>query len=276
MSFGRLSAGHAGSRFNTRGISRQAFSFTSSLLFLCAGSLALIGCGGGGGGGANGGGGTASAESFTSTPSVVTAPPPAPAEVPGTSRFIPNYAPEVDGLRRWDKPTVTVYVGASPAGSRDLGVLVRQGGALWQGPLSGRMNLEFTDNPNADITVGFELPEVIGNNRAGKTSVTFRANDNVIQSAQVVLDRTLTDEYLVQVAAHEIGHALGIDGHSKDTADLMYPVAHLPAQLTTRDANTLLLNYDPQAVQAIEQQRSEKPGAAGQTTTVEHACCRNH
>jgi predicted Zn-dependent protease len=60
---------------------------------------------------------------------------------------------------------------------------------------------------------------------------------------------------LQSVAAHEFGHALGIDGHSDDPGDLMYPVEirmigpdgnPVPApvhSVTLRDLNTLALCY---------------------------------
>jgi hypothetical protein len=46
-------------------------------------------------------------------------------------------------------------------------------------------------------------------------------------------------------AAHEFGHALGIDGHSDDRSDLMFPV-HVMGRsfcITERDVNTLAGAY---------------------------------
>ena len=52
---------------------------------------------------------------------------------------------------------------------------------------------------------------------------------------------------LEAAAAHEFGHALGIEGHSKDPADLMYfqHTVGQPWTITARDLNTMKMAYLP-------------------------------
>jgi hypothetical protein len=212
-----------------------AFRPTSLLpLALLLGALAS-GCGGGGGGAVN----NAFAPSPDSAPTTY-----APADTAAAGRFVPNYNSEVETVRKWGKTRLSVYVAApGGAGFANAQEQVRQGFALWESPLNGSVAFDFTQNPDADIVVTFKSKGGLGDFRVGATRVSYRSSNNEIVKAQIELDESLDGEYMAQVAAHEAGHALGVDGHSSDASDLMFSYAHLPAQITARDSNTLLTQY---------------------------------
>lgn len=104
----------------------------------------------------------------------------------------------------------------------------------------------------AEVTVTFlpheSVPDQGGS--CGHTSMAFLTL--TLNSASILLATTdVTPADLQATAAHEFGHALGIDGHSDDPADLMYVVltrsaADLPipsSAITVRDLNTLKVCY---------------------------------
>ena len=53
----------------------------------------------------------------------------------------------------------------------------------------------------------------------------------------------ISDTYLQTVIAHEVGHALGIAGHSNDAGDLMYTSGNSSGYPTTEDRNTIKTAY---------------------------------
>jgi hypothetical protein len=111
------------------------------------------------------------------------------------------------------------------------------------------------------------------------TEVTFRTADEILSSAKVRIEESLPDSFQVQVIAHELGHSLGIDGHSVSPSDLMYANAHLPAEVTTRDQNTVLQSYlESQGRSQSRKAPADVPGAGGEQTTtiVQYACGSRH
>jgi predicted Zn-dependent protease len=64
------------------------------------------------------------------------------------------------------------------------------------------------------------------------------------QQFTILLSDRQAPTYLQNTACHEIGHALGLWGHSLDPADVMYGVqTHQPAAISDRDVNTLKRLY---------------------------------
>ena len=139
--------------------------------------------------------------------------------------------------------------------------LIQRGIGVWQGTLgSGSYRgILVTDSTTADVIVRVQplSPFVAaarlfagpGTSCEGETSVDTAATRFELQlPMRMDLNVTgdpLTDSAqacLTRVAAHEVGHTLGLFQHSDDPADLMYsfPAVNRPS---TRDANTVITLY---------------------------------
>lgn len=133
----------------------------------------------------------------------------------------------------------------------------------WTNASQGRVTYTLIDNPaNADLYVEFtSRPEDIAQKPGQPPIEQGIARTTMMQDSQgkVVIDKVkiqilvirpssgkpCTDDAVKETSLHELGHALGLNGHSPNASDIMHFVQsfrQLPA-LTRRDKSTIAKLY---------------------------------
>lgn len=149
---------------------------------------------------------------------------------------------------RWNKFPINVYV--SPCNEATI---IRNAFMQWEKATSNIVSFNFVGNiGGAQITVSTveNLPiEYKKGSEAGLATVN--AKNNIIYKAHIDILKTnpQTNEpfehnTILTTTMHEVGHALGLQGHSPNDNDLMSAVNHLSSKkITKRDLNTLKMLY---------------------------------
>lgn len=174
----------------------------------------------------------------------------------------PNYARchEMRRLLHWEHFPLHLYFTEDPVVTRERRERALAGFNEWVHATKGIVCYQVvTDPAQADITVTItqQVDEPGAAQTIGQTDVSYA--DTVIMKATVQLvDQNDDAAQFQEISAHEFGHALGIDGHSDDPNDIMFPVlSHSlfqarnfeveplvsPNVVTTRDVNTLKTAY---------------------------------
>lgn len=168
----------------------------------------------------------------------------------------PSYAdaPEMRRLLHWDHFPLHVYFTPGELTTKERMDAVQAGMDQWAHATKDFVCYQVVTKPaQAEVLVTFlphdSVPDQGGS--CGHTTMTFLTL--TLKSASVSLATTgIAPLDLQAAAAHEFGHALGIDGHSDDPEDLMYTVlSHSPdgdlpppaRTVTARDLNTLRACY---------------------------------
>lgn len=123
----------------------------------------------------------------------------------------------------------------------------------WQKCSAGLVSFQFiTDqSKKANVIVEWIDDPTITKSTQKRGETKLKTNDKNIVSATIHLligKNQMSDQNFRFTCLHEIGHALGIKGHSPSPDDLMFfstSVTARPAALSSRDINTLKKIYKP-------------------------------
>jgi hypothetical protein len=180
--------------------------------------------------------------------------------IDGASDYMPNITEQ--GTFHWqtDKFPLKVWIsdGAGvPSYRPQYGTFIRNGFDEWCRVSNGKLAwVEVADPSKADITVKWtnQVTERPEGTEAGKTDALTKLNTStgqgIIYGARMQFltrmpNREFTDLEVAKTCMHEVGHAMGLQGHSPNRHDIMY-YAVQPTQepvLSQRDVNTLTRLY---------------------------------
>ena len=142
----------------------------------------------------------------------------------------------------WKSMPISVYVYDS--GYRNQ---IIEAFRTWQNASGGLIRFTHASTANAGIVVSFSsnLP----GNSVGLTK--NNASNGVITHSHILIKdypySPKLENLIYSVALHEVGHALGIEGHSSNTNDVMYPQTNSLTQrqaLSSRDIETIKWLYN--------------------------------
>lgn len=173
-------------------------------------------------------------------------------------RFPENYIERVlsyGKLKRWNPETfpLTVYIENNPQLPEYYYSEVKKAFQQWQKDTENFVRFVYTNNKqSANIRCEFKNFADLKNNSPGGMSLgvtQIKTKKGVLKYSQI--DLAITDskgkyfnsKHLYSTILHEIGHSLGLSGHSVNKKDIMYPVNYSNSGLSKGDINTLKLLY---------------------------------
>lgn len=144
--------------------------------------------------------------------------------------------------KRWFNMPIKVYIQSCNYKST-----VKRAFIEWQSKTEQTVYFEFIDNPeNADITVSFQKDISMHSSPPAVGVTKYSWVGRYLKAAKIYIKTTTktgvvqTPFQVYEVCLHEIGHALGIHGHSKNQYDVMYPTTDCYRnKLSNKDINTI-------------------------------------
>ena len=163
-----------------------------------------------------------------------------------------TYADALTNELHWGHFPIRVAFTNSMSSDREkLDEIAQRGFNQWVKATQGEVKYEVVSTPaRADVTVTYEVVPArpFTGGKLGTTGFNYNKTRRQLFHADMHLNvwegMTRRDlERFENTAAHEFGHALGINGHSPNPDDLMYFTSSQSDGVTARDLNTLKQAY---------------------------------
>ncbi|MGF1601684.1 MAG: matrixin family metalloprotease [Thermosynechococcaceae cyanobacterium] len=164
--------------------------------------------------------------------------------------YFDQVKPTRAGYLVWSHFPIQVYVGPATAPTPNADEIWQRAVTVALRDWQQYLPLAFTNQPEqADITINQVDPQQRSGNRVRSAETRYRLYVNerhqFAHRSTVTIRPNQTEAYITAAVRHELGHALGIWGHSQSATDALYfSQVPTPPPISPRDINTLKRVYE--------------------------------